>query len=105
MILQRMLETHGFNVVGSASGPSEAVDLYKKVKPDVVTMDIVMPDGGGVEAIKALYAMDPKAKIVVVSALYGSSEIDQAKELGVSAIVHKPVDWTEIEKAITKVLS
>lgn len=105
LMLQQVLEHHGVQVVVSAASPAEAVELYKKFQPDFVTMDLVMPDGGGVEAIKALYAMDPKAKIVVISALRGGLELQQARELGVIAVVHKPFEWPDLEKAIAEALS
>ncbi len=67
--LRKVLEKEGFEVVGEAANGKEAVELYKQLKPDLVTMDITMPVMNGIDAIKEIMAIDPEAKIVVCSAM------------------------------------
>ena len=98
--LKHLLESHGYEVVGAAFSPSEAVNLYAQTKPDLVTMDIVMPEGGGLEAIKALRVQDPNARIIVVSALEQDAVMKAARELGVGVFVKKPIHWPELERAL-----
>lgn len=102
--LRNMLQAHGFEVVGEAKDVSEAIEFYKRLKPDLVTADIVMPEASGLEAIKGLQDLDSKAKIIVVTVLEDEASIEQARELGIVAFVRKPVEWPELEQAITKVL-
>lgn len=98
--LKSLLEANGHRVAGEASTPVEALEAYKRLKPEAVTMDIVMPEGGGLEAIKALRALDPAARIVVVSALRQDAVLSEARQLGVAAFVQKPVKWKELEAAL-----
>ena len=74
MMIKDILEKNGYDVIGEASNGLVAVDLYKKEKPDVVTMDITMPDMDGIEAVKQIRAFDPNAKIIMCSAM-GQQEI------------------------------
>ena len=103
-LLGKMMEDHGYQVAGSAGSVADAVKLFGELKPDFVTMDLVMPDGGGVEAIKAFYEIDPKARIIVVSGVAGGiGESQVAAELGVSTFVQKPIRWPDLERAISQV--
>ena len=105
LYVKQLLEEHGFEVVGTAENTSQAVELYQKFKPDVVTMDVVMPGANGLEAIKVLKGIDPKAQIVVISVLQSESAAKQARELGVSAFVGKPVEWEKLQKALSSALT
>ena len=67
--IKTMLERHGFEISGEAENGEEAIAKYKELKPDVVTMDITMPGMSGIEALKAIRQIDPKAKVVVVSSM------------------------------------
>ena len=64
-----ILKQAGFEVVGEASSGVEAVQQYKELKPDLVTMDIVMPDMGGIDAVREIIKEDPKARILMCSAM------------------------------------
>ena len=68
-ILKSTLEKEGFNVVGEAVNGFDALQKYIKLKPDVVTMDITMPEMNGIDAVKAIKALDSQAKIIMVSAM------------------------------------
>ena len=69
MMIKDILEKNDFEIVGEANNGIVAVDMYKKEKPDVVTMDITMPDLDGIEAVKQIKAFDPNAKIIMCSAM------------------------------------
>ncbi len=88
-------------VVGEASNGSEAVYLYKKLKPGLVTMDLVMPDKGGIDAIEEILKFDKGANIVVVSALGQEELILEATEKGAKDFIRKPFedeDFTNVIK-------
>ena len=85
-LLKGLFEDHGFQVRGTASCLKEVVDLYQKHRPDMVTLDMRMPEGG-LAAIKALQAIDPQVRIMVISGASGGAVIAVAKELGVKAFV------------------
>jgi two-component system chemotaxis response regulator CheY len=102
-LISDLFKDHGFQVRGTASCLNEIVDLYKKHQPDMVTLDMRMPDGG-LSAIKALQAIDPNVRIMVISGVSTGATIDVAKSLGVKAFVAKPVRWEEIDKAILALL-
>lgn len=68
MSIRMILEKGGYQIVGEAQNGLEGVSLYKEHKPDIVTMDITMPEMSGVDALKAIKAYDPQAKVVMVSA-------------------------------------
>ena len=72
-LMGRILEQGGFEVVGEAENGREAVEKYAQLRPDLVTMDIVMREIGGVEAVRAIRAFDAKARILVCSARNSSS--------------------------------
>ena len=101
-VLCRVLEDNGIEVVGSTPDWREALAVYQKTKPDVVTFDLIMPNGGGVEGIKELLSRDPKARVVVISAVRTGPEMEAAKSLGIFAYVAKPVRWEELGGALTR---
>lgn len=69
MMLKDILEKNGYQVVGEASNGIKAIELYKKDRPDIVTMDITMPEMDGIEALKEIMSFDPKANIIMCSAM------------------------------------
>ena len=69
MMLKDILEKNGYQVIGEASNGLKAVELYKKDRPDIVTMDITMPEMDGIEALKEIMTFDPKANIIMCSAM------------------------------------
>src|SRR3989442_11622969 len=68
-MISDILAQAGFEIVGEAETGSQAVDKYKQLKPDLVTMDIVMPDMGGIDAVREIVKHDPDAKILMCSAM------------------------------------
>ncbi len=82
-----------------ASNGKEAVELYKKEKPDLVLMDIMMPVMSGIDAVKEIKKIDPNAKVIAITA-YASTKGEKAIEAGVDKIVRKPFTRKEILKII-----
>ena len=104
MMIKDILEKNGFEVVGEASNGIVAVDLYKKEKPDVVTMDITMPDMDGIEAVKAIKEFDPAAKVIMCSAMGQQPMVMDAIKAGAKDFIVKPFQADRVLEAINKVL-
>ena len=69
MTIKKMLEAHGHSVIGEAGNGVEAVKKYVEIKPEVVLLDITMPEMNGVEALKRIKEVDAKAKVIICSAM------------------------------------
>jgi two-component system chemotaxis response regulator CheY len=80
----------GHEVVGEAATGEQAVELFRARRPDLVTMDIVMPGGSGVDAVRRIREIEPGARIVMVTAMGQEALITQAREAGASAFLVKP---------------
>ncbi|GAA0125378.1 MULTISPECIES: response regulator [Clostridium] len=104
MMIKDILEKNGFEVVGEAPNGIKAVELYKSEKPDVVTMDITMPDMDGIEAVKAIKEFDPNAKIVMCSAMGQQSMVMDAIRAGAKDFIVKPFQADRVLEAINKVI-
>jgi two-component system chemotaxis response regulator CheY len=102
--LAQILEDAGFEVVGFAQDGEEAITRYSEIKPDIVTMDVVMPRKSGTEATRAILSLDPRARIVMVSALGQESIIMEAIHLGASDYILKPFKKNEIADCLNRVL-
>ena len=92
-------------VVGEASNGSEAISLYKKLKPDLVTMDLVMPEISGIEAIEEILKINKSAIIVVVSAVGQEHLVMEATEKGAKDFVQKPIDKEELKDIFNNLLA
>ena len=101
-ILKNMLEKEGFDVVGEAINGKEGYDEYVKISPDIVTMDITMPEMNGIEALRLIKEHDPEAKVVIISAAGQQEKRDEAKELGAFEFVTKPYQKAEILEALRR---
>ena len=89
-VFRDALELHSHVIAGEAINGVEAIDKYRALKPDVVLMDLLMPVMDGISAIKKIIEFDPKAKIVVVSAISKRSIRDEAMRAGAIDFVAKP---------------
>ena len=89
-LMGRILEQGGFDVVGEAENGREAVEKYQLLRPDLVTMDIVMRELGGVDAVRAIKEFDAKARILVCSAMAQQSLIAEVLAAGASHFIVKP---------------
>jgi two-component system chemotaxis response regulator CheY len=100
-----ILKEKGFEVAGEAKDGLEALDQYKKLKPDVVTMDVVMPKVHGIDAVKKIMAVDKNARIIIISGLYQKTLVMEALEAGASDYVIKPFEPIELIDTVKKSLS
>lgn len=104
-IIAESLSGDGYEVVGEADSLEELLDIYNKCKPDIVTMDIAMPGADGFECSKALRLAHPDAKIILVSSMKDEETEVEARRIGVSGYVQKPVDGEMLKTVITNILS
>jgi two-component system chemotaxis response regulator CheY len=93
-----------YEVVGEAGNGSEAVEKFKQLQPDLVTMDIVMPFKSGIEATREIIAMDAGAVVVMCSALGQEALVMEAIEAGAADFVVKPFKADDVQRVIEKVL-
>lgn len=103
MTLKNMLEKNGYEVVGEGEDGAKGVDLYKQLKPSLVTMDITMPNMDGITAIKEILSFDPNATVVVVSAMGQKSLVIEALNAGAKDFVVKPFQPDRIAEALAKI--
>lgn len=103
--LRQMLERHGFDVVDEAENGLMGVGKYKEHKPDLVTMDITMPEMDGLEALKAIRAYDPTAKVVMVSAMGQETFVREAVISGAKTFIVKPFKEEHVINTFNKLLS
>jgi two-component system chemotaxis response regulator CheY len=101
MRLKKLLEDAGHAVVEAANG-KEAVDHYQETRPGVVLMDITMPEMDGVAATRAICQADPKARVIMVSALGQQAMIVSAIQAGAKDFVVKPYEPERVLQAVTK---
>lgn len=105
MMIKNILTKEGYNVVGEAENGKEAVTLYEKLKPDLVTMDITMPEMDGIEGVKAIRQTDPEARIVMCSAMGQQAMVMEAIQAGAKDFIVKPFQQERILQAIERVLA
>lgn len=106
LTLKNMLEKMGgHEVVGEAEDDVSAIEKYKQLKPDLVTMDIIIPVESGLRAVKEIMSLDPKAKIIMVSAMGQEKVVEEAISLGAKGFITKPVVPDKLISEINKVLS
>ena len=105
MMLRDILAKNGFEVVGEADNGKVAVQMYNELKPDVVTMDITMPEMDGIAAVKEIKAGDPNAKVVMVSAMGQQAMVIEAIRAGAADFIVKPFQPDRVLEALGKALS
>ena len=103
-MLADILKQAGFEVIGEADTGAKAVDRYRELKPDLVTMDIVMPDMGGIDAVRAIVKEDPSAKILMCSAMGQQALVVEAIQAGAKDFVVKPFQPGRVLEAVQRVL-
>jgi len=99
-IIISILKAAQYDVVGEAGTGKEAIDLYKKLKPDLITMDVVMPEMSGIEAAKQIGKHDPEARIIMISAMTQENFIMEAINAGARDYVLKPFKTQDILRAV-----
>jgi two-component system chemotaxis response regulator CheY len=104
-MISDILSQAGFEIVGEAESGLQAVEKYRELKPDLVTMDIVMPDMGGIEAVREICKADPDAKILMCSAMGQQALVVEAIQAGAKDFVVKPFQPSRVLEAVQRVLA
>jgi two-component system chemotaxis response regulator CheY len=99
-----ILTQAGYEVVGEAETGLQAVEKYKLLKPDLVTMYIVMPDMGGIDAVREITQFDPAARILMCSAMGQQALVVEAIQAGAKDFVVKPFQPSRVLEAVQRVL-
>jgi two-component system, chemotaxis family, chemotaxis protein CheY len=103
-MISDILKKGDFEVCGEGATGAEAVEQYKKLKPDLVIMDIIMPDMGGIEAVKAIMQSDPNARVLMCSAMGQQALVVEAIQAGARDFVVKPFQPSRVLEAARRVL-
>ena len=103
MSIKRMLENSGFEVVGEAEDGKAGIAKFQEVLPDIVTLDITMPKMDGLQTLKAIKEIDPKANIVMVSAMGQEQKVREAVMLGAKSFIVKPFEEKVLIGALEKI--
>jgi len=105
MMIKNIVTKQGYEVAGEAENGKQAVVLYSELKPDLVTMDITMPEMDGIESVKAIRSIDPGANIIMCSAMGQQTLVMDAIQAGAKDFIVKPFQQERILQAIERVLS
>jgi two-component system chemotaxis response regulator CheY len=103
-MISDILEESGYEIVGQAESGLQAIERYKTLRPDLVTMDIVMPDMGGIDAVREITSFDANAKILMCSAMGQQALVVEAIQAGAKDFVVKPFQPSRVLEAVQRVL-
>ncbi|MFQ5416413.1 MAG: response regulator [Myxococcota bacterium] len=103
-MIREIVEAEGHEVCGEASDGIEAVEKFKELHPDVITMDIVMPRRSGIDAVRGIVELDPTAQIVMCSALGQETLVTEAMQAGAMDFIVKPFKPASVLETLKKVL-
>ncbi len=105
MTIKKMIEPHGHTVIAEAENGVEAVKKFIEFKPDVVLLDITMPEMNGVEALRRIKEIQPTAKVIICSAMGQQAMVAQTIQYGAKDFIVKPFVEDRLIAAIDKVMS
>jgi two-component system chemotaxis response regulator CheY len=103
-LLSDILSQSGFEVIGEAETGVQAIERYKQLRPDLVTMDIVMPDMGGIDAVREITKFDSEARILMCSAMGQQALVVEAIQAGAKDFVVKPFQPSRVLEAVQRVM-
>ena len=103
--LEKILTDQGFDVVGYAGDGEEALEQFEKLRPDLVTLDIVMPKMRGIEALEKLMALHPDSKVVMASSVSDARTVMHCLKMGAKQYITKPYDTDKVMAAVKKALN
>ena len=103
MVIKRLLTQHGYQVAGEAGNGREALEKYKELKPDAVTMDIIMPEMDGIQGLKEIIAFDKQAKVIMISAIDQRDSLTDAIRNGAADYVVKPFEDDRMVTALKNI--
>jgi len=104
MSISMMLKKHNFEIIGEAENGVEGVRKYKELKPDIVTMDITMPEMSGIEALKQIREYDPKANVIMITAMGQEILVREAVMNGAKSFLVKPFKEEQLINVFNKLL-
>ena len=104
MMIKDILEKNGYEVVGEAENGNVAVEKYKELSPDLVTMEITMPEKDGISALKEIKEVDPDAKVIMCSAMGQQAMVIDAIQAGAKDFIVKPFQADRVIEAVSKAL-
>lgn len=105
MMIKGILTSGGYEVIGEAENGAVAVEMYKALSPAFVTMDMVMPELDGINAVKQIIAQDPSAKILMCTSMGQQQLVVDAIKAGAKGFVTKPFQPPKLLEAVQKVLA
>jgi two-component system chemotaxis response regulator CheY len=104
LMLKDILTKNGYMVVGEAENGAAAVDKYKELHPDLVTLDITMPEQDGISTLKKIRSIDPQAKIIMCSAMGQQAMVIDSIQAGAKDFIVKPFQPERVIEAVSKVI-
>ena len=104
MMIKDILSKNGYNIAGEAENGVKAVEKYNETKPDLVLMDITMPEMDGIQALKQIRAADPNACIIMCSAMGQQAMVIEAIQSGAKDFIVKPFQADRVLEAVQKVV-
>ncbi|WP_071459455.1 response regulator [Bacillus massilinigeriensis] len=105
MMIKDILTKNGFEVVAEAADGAQAIEKYKEFQPDLVTMDITMPEMDGIQSLKEIRKINPNAKVIMCSAMGQQAMVIDAIQAGAKDFIVKPFQADRVIEAISKSLS
>ncbi|MCC9165545.1 response regulator [Pontibacter harenae] len=103
-MLKNMLTDAGYEVVGEAPNGQTALELAKSTKPDLVTLDVILPDNTGLDVLKGIKSEQPDMKVIIVSAVGQEVIVNEAIEYGALAYIVKPFSEEKVLEVVSKAL-
>ena len=104
MMIKDILTKNGYNIAGEAENGIKAVEKYSETKPDLVLMDITMPEMDGIQALKKIKEMDPNASVIMCSAMGQQAMVIEAIQSGAMDFIVKPFQAERVLEAVKKVV-
>lgn len=104
MMIKDILTKNGYNVAGEAENGAKAVEKYNELKPDLVLMDITMPEMDGIQALKNIKAADPAAMVIMCSAMGQQAMVIESIQAGAKDFIVKPFQADRVLEAVKKVV-
>ncbi|AKD04869.1 response regulator [Pontibacter korlensis] len=104
-MLKNMLTDAGYEIVGEAPNGQTALELARETKPDLITLDVILPDNTGLEILKGIRAEQPDQKIIIVSAVGQEVIVNEAMENGAKSYIVKPFSEEKVLEVVSQVLS
>lgn len=104
MMIKDILTKNGYTVAGEAENGAKAVEKYTELKPDLVLMDITMPEMDGIQALKKIRELDPKASVIMCSAMGQQAMVIESIQSGAKDFIVKPFQADRVLEAVQKVV-